>query len=116
MTSGAMTRLYAKLALIEREGDTRPASPEEDGGADGVEEAPEAAEGVAESRAIVQERAGAVRILTKSVSVSSGYWTPSERGKQRDRERETERERERKREGGREGVREGRQTDRQTDR
>ncbi len=56
MTSGAMTKLYAKLAAIEREENVRDQEDEPT---------------VSESRAIVKERAGAMRILTKSVSVSA---------------------------------------------
>ena len=61
MTSGAMTRLYEKLAAIER------VETEKENGTESLP---------SESQAIVQERTGRVRILTKSVSVDSGDQEP----------------------------------------
>ena len=61
MTSGAMTRLYEKLAAIER------VETEKENGTEALS---------SESQAIVQERTGRVRILTKSVSVDSGDQEP----------------------------------------
>ena len=60
MTSGAMTRLYEKLAAIER------VETEKENGT----------QDMSESQAIVHERTGRVRILTKSVSVDSGDQEP----------------------------------------
>ena len=62
MTSGAMTKLYAKLAAIERE------ETEKENGSSGSLSS--------ESQAIVHERTGRVRILTKSVSVDSSDQEP----------------------------------------
>ena len=61
MTSGAMTKLYEKLAAIER------VETEKENGTEALS---------SESQAIVQERTGRVRILTKSVSVDSGDQEP----------------------------------------
>ena len=60
MTSGAMNKLYAKLAAIERE------ETEKENGSNLT----------SESQAIVHERTGRVRILTKSVSVDSSDQEP----------------------------------------
>ena len=62
-----MTRLYQKLAAIEREEIQKENGSSDDGG-DGVLSS--------ESQAIVAERTGRVRILTKSVSVDSGDQEP----------------------------------------
>ncbi len=64
MTTGVMTRLYQKLAAIERE------ETGSQGEIDGKQSE------MAETTAIVQERAGAVRILTKSLSIDSSEHEP----------------------------------------